>query len=161
MKRNRKVSLKKKSIIRQAAELNRQKPVIQKCYVANPKNLAEGQEIEFLVDTGSNCLVIPASLAKKLRLISVGRGESQLADGTVIQSDMAWIYIRLNGESVHTLTVIIDKAEPILGLDVMRILQLQVDPANDRLLKPIRRLSLIKIRFKKGVFPWKTLFGKH
>jgi clan AA aspartic protease len=152
--------MKSKTFIRHRAELQRGQPVMQKCYVANPLKPREGQEVSFVVDTGSSGLVIPSLLAKQLRLKPVGEGDSQLADGTVIQSKIAWVYIRINGESVHTLAIIIDKAQPLLGIDVMRILQLQIDPANERLLKPVKRLSLLRIRWNKGAFRWKTLFAK-
>ena len=128
-----------KRVVKHVTDLDGTKPVLQKCYVANPLNREKGQEVEFLVDTGSSCLVLPAWQAKKLKLKVVGKGQSELADGNVVENDIAWVFIQIAGESIHTLAVVIDKANPILGLDVMRVLQVQVDPANERILKPVRR----------------------
>jgi clan AA aspartic protease len=135
------------------AQLDREGQLIQKCYVANPLDHASGEQVPFVVDTGSTCIVIPMKLAKRLKLKSVGGGEGVLADGTVATCDMAWIYINVGGEGLPTMALIMKDAEPLLGLDVLKMLQLQIDPVRERLLKPLKRFRLIKFFMKRGAIP--------
>jgi clan AA aspartic protease len=138
-------------------ELEAEKPLIQKCFVANPLDHSLGEEVPFIIDTGATCIVIPMRLAQKLKLKSVGEGEGKLADGTRVPCDMAWLYINVDGEGLPTMALIMKDAEPLLGLDVMKMLQLQIDPVRERLLKPLKRFRLVKFFFKRGVIPSRTL----
>jgi predicted aspartyl protease len=99
-------------------------------------------------------------LARKLKLKSVGGGEGILADGTKAECDMAWLYINVDGEGLPTIALIMKDAQPLLGLDVMKMLQLQIDPVRERLLKPLKRFRLIRFFFKRGVIPSKTSSSK-
>ena len=143
------------------AELDHERQLIQKCYVANPLDHSLSEQVPFVVDTGASCIVIPLKLAKRLKLKSVGGGEGILADGTRAECQMAWLYINVGGDGLPTMALIMKDAQPLLGLDVMKMLQLQIDPARERLLKPLKRFTLIKMLFKKGVIPWKTSSSKH
>jgi clan AA aspartic protease len=141
-------------------ELEAERQLIQKCYVANPLDHSLGEKVSFVVDTGATCIVIPMRLAKKLKLKSVGGGEGILADGTRAPCDMAWLYINVDGEGLPTMALIMKDAQPLLGLDVMKMLQLQIDPVRERLLKPLKRFRLVKFFFKRGVIPFKTSSSK-
>lgn len=142
------------------AGLDPERQLIQKCYVANPLDHTLGEEVPFVVDTGSMSIVIPMRLARKLKLKSVGGGEGILADGTVARCDMAWIHINVDGEGVPTVAMIMKDAQPLLGLDVLKMLQLQVDPVRERLLKPLKRFRLVKFLLKRGVIRSKTSSSK-
>jgi predicted aspartyl protease len=142
-------------------ELEAEKPLIQNCFVANPLDHSLGEEVPFIVDTGATCIVIPTYLAKRLKLKSVGAGEGILADGRKSSCDIVWLHITVDGQGVPTMALVMKNAQPLLGLDVMKMLQLQIDPARERLLKPLKRFTLIKMLFKKGVIPWKTSSSKH
>lgn len=151
----------KRRVETRKAELDTEKSLRQNCYVANPLDHHLGLKVPFIVDTGATCIVIPTSLAKKLKLKSVGSGEGMLADGTKTTCDMAWLYINVDGEGLPTIALVMKEAEPLLGLDIMKMLQLQIDPVRERLLKPLKRFTLIKVLFKRGIIPWKTRSGKH
>jgi len=141
-------------------KLDVEKPVMQKCYIANPLNHNLGKQVLFLVDTGATSIIIPTTLAKKLKLKSVGSGEGILANGSRAQCEMAWVWVNVEGESLLITVIVLDNAEPILGLDVMKMLQLQIDPSRERLLKPIKRFSFISFLFKRGVLSSKTSSSK-
>jgi predicted aspartyl protease len=142
------------------AELDPEGQLIQKCYVANPLDHSLGEQVPFVVDTGASCIVIPLKLAKRLKLKSVGGGEGVLADGTRAACQMAWLYINVDGDGLPTMALIMKDAQPLLGLDVMKMLQLQIDPVRERLLKPLKRFKLVKFFFKRGVLPSKTSSSK-
>lgn len=141
-------------------ELEAEKQLIQKCFVANPLDHTLGEEVAFVVDTGASCIVIPMKLAKRLKLKSVGGGEGILADGTRATCDIAWLWINVDGDSLPTMALIMKDAQPLLGLDVMKMLQLQIDPVRERLLKPLKRFRVVKFFFKRGVIPSKTSSSK-
>lgn len=141
-------------------ELEAERQLFQKCYVANPLDHSLGEEVRFVVDTGASCIVIPMKLAKKLKLKSVGGGEGVLADGTRTACEMAWLYISVDGDGLPTMALIMRDAQPLLGLDVMKMLQLQIDPVRERLLKPLKRFRLVRFLFKRGVIPSKTSSSK-
>ena len=140
--------------------LEAERQLFQKCYVANPLDHSLGEDVRFVVDTGASCIVIPMKLARKLRLKSVGGGEGVLADGTRAACEMAWLYINVDGDGLPTIAMIMRDAQPLLGLDVMKMLQLQIDPVRERLLKPLKRFRLVKFLFKRGVLPSKTTSSK-
>jgi clan AA aspartic protease len=142
------------------SELDQERQLMQKCFLANPLDHELGGTVEFVVDTGASCIVIPLSLAKKLKLKTVGGGEGILADGTKVGCEMVWVYINVDGEGLVAIAMVIKDAQPLLGLDVIKMLQLQIDPARERLLKPLRRFKLIRFFFKRGVIPSKTSFSE-
>jgi clan AA aspartic protease len=142
------------------SELDQEKQLMQKCYLANPLDHNLGGQVEFVVDTGASCIVIPLSLAKKLKLKTVGGGEGIMANGTKVGCEMVWVYINVDGEGLVAIAMVIKEAQPLLGLDVIKMLQLQIDPARERLLKPLKRFKLIRFLFKRGVIPSKTSSSK-
>ena len=142
------------------AELDHDRQLIQKCYVANPLDHSLSEQVAFVIDTGASCIVIPLKLAKKLKLKSVGGGEALLADGMRAECQMAWLYISVDGDALATMALIMKDAQPLLGLDVMKMLQMQIDPVHERLLKPLKRFKLVRFFFKRGVLPSKTSSSK-
>jgi len=140
--------------------LDKERQLMQKCYLANPLDHSLGGMVEFVVDTGASCIVIPLSLAKKLKLKSVGGGEGVLADGTRVACDMVWAYINVDGEGLVAMAMVIKDAQPLLGLYVMKMLQLQIDPVREKLLKPLKYFRFVKFLFKRGVISSQTSFSK-
>jgi clan AA aspartic protease len=121
----------------------------QEAVIANPKNLRRQLKLRFLVDTGSTGTVIPAEVAKQLKLECVGQGLVELADGSKVKTKLAYIYMRINSEHVFTLCSYNGCAGALLGFDVMHVLGLQVDTEKKRLLKPIRLFSLKEFILRK------------
>jgi len=140
-------------------ELDRQCQLTQRCLITNPLDRGLGQNCDFVVDTGATSIVISTKLAKRLKLKSVGSGEGVLADGRHVACDIAWVYVNVDGEGLLALASVMQDAEPLLGLDVLKMLQLQIDPARERLLKPLKPLKsfrLVRFFFKRGVIPSRT-----
>jgi clan AA aspartic protease len=115
----------------------------QDVIVANPKMLKKQMKLRFIVDTGCSGCAIPQKLAKKLKLKAIGQGNVQLADGSIVKVKIAYMYMRIGGEHVFTLVTFNGGDEPLLGFDVMSMLQLQLDPHNKKILKPLRRSKLL------------------
>jgi clan AA aspartic protease len=122
----------------------------QDVIVANPKDVKKQIKLRFLVDTGCSGCAIPESLAKRLRLKAIGEGDVQLADGSIIKTKVAYLYMCIGGEHMFTLVTFNGCHQPLLGFDIMAMLQLQLDPHNKQVLKPIRRFKLLNFVLRKG-----------
>jgi clan AA aspartic protease len=118
--------------------------------VANPQDLNKQLRLRFLVDTGSSGTVIPRGVAEQLGLQCVGSGVVELADGSRIKTKIAYLYLKIDHEHVFTLASYDGCKTPLLGFDVMSVLGLQIDVNRKRILKPVRRFSLLNFILGKG-----------
>jgi aspartyl protease family protein len=87
-----------------------------------------GREVDFLVDTGATGTAIPATLARELRLESVGQVLSNTAGGMVTGQVMRADIALRGGVSAQRLRVVALPAldeRPLLGMDVLGRLRLQ------------------------------------
>jgi len=108
--------------------------------IANPADPEEKWcEIKFLVDTGAGMTAITTSMAKALGLKYVATAEVGLADGRIIKVNLAYAYLCIHGEGVFTIIGCGGCDVPLLGFDVLRLLQFQLDVAKKRVLRPARR----------------------
>ncbi|MCJ7768057.1 retroviral-like aspartic protease family protein [Candidatus Bathyarchaeota archaeon] len=121
--------------------------------IANPADPKRRSGIKFVVDTGASMTAITDEVAKRLRLKYVATAEVGLADGKVIKVDMAYVYLHIHGEHVFTLVCCGGCDVPLLGFDILSLLQLQIDVANKKVLRPVRR------RFKILRIVWKRVWG--
>ena len=121
--------------------------------VANPADPRKRSDIRFVVDTGASMTAITAEMAKSLRLKYVATAEVGLADGKVIKVNLAYAYLCIHGEHVFTLVGCGGCDVPLLGFDVLSLLQLQLDVANKKVLRPVRR------RFKVLRIVWRRVWG--
>jgi len=119
--------------------------------LVNPKNPKLKVKVSFLIDTGADGSMISQKLAKKLGLEPIGTVGCELADGTEISIDLAYAYINIAGEGVFALVGIApaNDFDPLLGFDIMEVLQLQIDITNKRLLKPWKRIKFIKMTLNR------------
>lgn len=131
-------------------EAQEETAVYQDILVANPKNFKKQMTLHFLVDTGCSGSAIPMKVARALELEPVGEGYALLADGTRVKTSIAYVYMRIADEHMFTLVAYDGCDEPLLGVDIMGLLGLQVDVSNKKVLKPLRRFSLRSILFGKG-----------
>jgi aspartyl protease family protein len=88
-----------------------------------------GENVEFLIDTGATSTAISQSLARDLKLKSVGQVQSNTAGGTVAGS-VVRIDLQLRGGVVaDRLSVValqgLNKSQPLLGMDVLGKLRWQ------------------------------------
>jgi predicted aspartyl protease len=121
--------------------------------IANPSDPRKRCDIRFVVDTGAGMTAITAEMAKSLGLKYVATAEVGLANGTVIKVNLAYAYLLIHGEHVFTLVGCGGCDVPLLGFDVMCLLQLQLDVANKKVLRPMRR------RFKILRIVWKRMWN--
>ena len=121
--------------------------------IANPADPRKRSDIRFVVDTGASMTAITAEMAKSLRLKYVATAEVGLADGRVIKVNLAYAYLCIHGEHVFTLVGCGGCDVPLLGFDVLSLLQLQLDVANKKVLRPMRR------RFKILRIVWRKVWG--
>src|SRR5438093_6391819 len=87
-----------------------------------------------LVDTGSTYTWIPRARFAALGIAPEFRREFELADGRVIELDMAVASARLNGQTLPTLVIFGERdTEPLLGVFTLEGFGMAVDPLNERL----------------------------
>jgi len=121
--------------------------------IANPADPRKRCDIKFVIDTGASMTAITSEMAKSLGLKYVATAEVGLADGKVIKVNLAYAYLCIHGEHVFTLVGCGGCDVPLLGFDVMYLLQLQLDVANKKVLRPARR------RFKILRIVWKRVWN--
>jgi len=118
--------------------------------IANPADPKKRCDIKFIVDTGAGMTAITSEIAKRLGLKYVATAEVGLANGTVIKVNLAYAYLYIHGEHVFTLVGCGGCDVPLLGFDVMCLLQLQLDVANKKVLRPARRsFKILRIVWKR------------
>lgn len=127
--------------------------------VANPLHHKKMVKAEFLVDTGANGCAISQELADKLELKSCGTVEAVLADGSVKRVSAAYIVLEIAGRKLYAWSVIDSGFQPILGVDVMDVLDVHIDVPKRKVLIPLKRLKprLIRLSF---LFSLKKAYGR-
>jgi len=79
-----------------------------------------------------------------LKLRRMGEVNMVLADGSIVKAWLSYVYLYIAEEGILTLvTVCTDEA--LLGVDILGLLNLQVDLARKKLLKPVKTLKIKKM----------------
>jgi clan AA aspartic protease len=92
------------------------------------------EAVEALVDTGATFTTTPAAILERLGVQRERRVRFRLADDRVIERDVGETYVRLNGQTLHTLVVFGDEgAQTLLGVYTLEAALLAVDPVGQRL----------------------------
>ena len=92
------------------------------------------ERIEALVDTRELYSILPASTLRRMGIAPTDTREFQLADGSIIDMDIAEVRIRVDGRQAGTIVVFGDEDEaPLLGSYSLEGLRLCVDDENKRL----------------------------
>jgi clan AA aspartic protease len=90
-------------------------------------------ETDALVDTGSVSPVLPSFVVQQLGLQIVGKRNAELADASVITTDVTEsVGIDVDGRRVDLQALITDN-EVIIGQTVLEMIDMQVDCMNHRL----------------------------
>ena len=98
-------------------------------------------ELEALVDTGAFYTALPARLLRELGVEPCDRRTLQLADGRLVDVDIAEARATIDGRSVTTQVAFgEDGSPPLLGAYTLEGLALTVDPIAERLVP--RELTL-------------------
>ncbi len=92
--------------------------------------------VEALVDTGSLYTTVPASLLEEIGTERIRQMRFELADGSVMETDIGVAVVALNGHAAPTLVAFgPDDVEPLLGAMTLQQLELAVDMKNERLVE--------------------------
>ena len=87
--------------------------------------------IEALVNTGSCFTRLPDSLLRELGIVPSRRIESELADGSVVEDEIGYVRVRLQGIESATIAVFAAESAPArLGHYTLTGSRLAVDPVN-------------------------------
>lgn len=98
-------------------------------------NDSKFERIEALVDTRELYSILPASTLKRLGIAPTDTREFQLADGSIIDMDIAEVRIRVDGRQAGTIVVFGEEDEaPRMGSYSLEGLRLCADAANKRLI---------------------------
>ena len=101
-----------------------------------------GKAMPAVVDTGSYLSSVPSSLLQEIGVTPHETQQFQLADGTLIEEDIGYATLAVDGHSVITLVSFgRDGTEALLGALTLQEMRLMVDPVNELLAPapPIRR----------------------
>ncbi len=100
------------------------------------------RDIEALVDTGATFSMAPAGLLRELGHRPIARRAFELADGNVVERDLAEVPLRIDSE-VRTTTCVFDEAakEPLLGAVTLEQFLLAADPIHQKLV-PVHGLLM-------------------
>ena len=92
------------------------------------------ERIDALVDTRELYTILPASTLRRMGVAPTDTREFQLADGSIIDMDIAEVRIRVDGRQAGTIVVFGDEDEaPRMGSYSLEGLALCADAANKRL----------------------------
>ncbi len=92
------------------------------------------ETVEALVDTGASHTVAPASVLRRLGVTVQERWPFRLADERVVERDVGFAAVRINGRFAPVVVVFGDEgAESLLGAHTLKGLRLAVDPVARRL----------------------------
>lgn len=116
--------------------------------VANPEDPNSAKRVDFLVDTGAAGCAIPKSLADELGLQEKGVVDVGLADGRSVKASACYVLLEVNRRKIYTWAIVGEGFEPILGIDVMKILKIHVDVPVRSPLMPLRNFKAKSITIK-------------
>ena len=107
--------------------------------VTEVTNIMGGEEsymLPFLVDTGATDTVIPSNELERLGIKREYKQDYELADGTVVNYDVGYAFLRVNGVKVASNVVFgEEKSEPLLGVTILESAGFIVDPVRQILKK--------------------------
>lgn len=118
--------------------------------VSNPEDPGRSKKLSFLVDTGAAGCALPKSVADELGLQEKGIVDVGLADGRSVKASATYVLLEVGGRRVYTWAIIGEGFEPILGVDVMRVLKIHVDVSEKTSLVPLRSFKVNAIRMNNN-----------
>ncbi len=98
-----------------------------------PMDQSRFERIEALVDTGATYTVVPRDVLERLGIAPQLR-RFRIADGRLVELDMAVVMMRLEGQTLPTLCIFGEPGmDALLGVVTLEEFGLGVDPVNQRL----------------------------
>ena len=121
--------------------------------IRNPADHSRSWEGSFVVDTGAVDCVVPRQHLEAIGLVSEGRREYTLADGSKVSLDITVARVEFMGE-IAGVTVAMGEgfSEPLLGVTALESMGIEVDPHNQELNK-LGSIRLVGIRPANDPFP--------
>jgi large subunit ribosomal protein L1 len=105
--------------------------------------------VEAMVDTGATFSSLPRKLLEELGYHPIARRPFELADGRLVERDLAEVPVRIEGEVRTTTCVFADEESPVLlGAVTLEQFLLAPDPVRKRLV-PVPGLALMTKQGKK------------
>lgn len=99
-----------------------------------PMDQSRFERIEALVDTGATYTVVPRDVLERLNIAPQFRRRFRVADGRVVELDMAVVMMRLEEQTLPTICVFGEAGmDALLGAVTLEEFGLGVDPVNQRL----------------------------
>jgi len=99
-----------------------------------PMDQSRFEQIEALVDTGATYTVVPSNVLERLGITPQFRRRFRIADGRVVELDMAWAVVRVEGQMTYTICVFGEpETDVLLGRVTLQSLGLKVDTLKQRL----------------------------
>jgi clan AA aspartic protease len=99
-----------------------------------PMDGSRFERIEALVDTGATYTVVPRDVLERLGITPQFRRRFRIADGRVVELEMAFVIVRLEGEMTYTLCAFGEPGtDALIGKVTLVSLGLGVDAENQRL----------------------------
>jgi len=99
-----------------------------------PMDQSRFEQIEALVDTGATYTVVPKDVLERLGITPQFRRRFRIADGRVVELDMAWAVVRVEGQMTYTICVFGEpETDVLLGRVTLQSLGLKVDTLKQRL----------------------------
>lgn len=107
-----------------------------------PMNQSRFERIEALVDTGATYTVVPRDVLERLGIEPQLRRRFRVADGRVVELDMAWAVVKTEGQMAYTICIFGEPGmDSLLGAVTLEELGLGVDTLNQRLV-PVELLLI-------------------
>ena len=104
------------------------------------------ETVEALVDTGATYTSLPASMLARLGVAPQRHLEFELATGEVIEQEIGFATVRIDGVTAPTVVVFAaDNTLPLMGAHALEGVAMAVDPVGKRLL-PTRALLMRRQR---------------
>jgi clan AA aspartic protease len=99
-----------------------------------PMDGSRFERVEALVDTGATYTVVPRDVLERLGITPQFRRRFRIADGRVVELEMAFVIVRLEGEMTYTLCAFGEPGtDALIGKVTLVSLGLGVDAENQRL----------------------------
>jgi len=95
-------------------------------------------EVDALIDTGTNRLLIPKEVAERLGVKPMFKVKAELADGRVKEVDVGPVFVEMLERGAPELAAIAEKGDVCVGAETLETLGLAVDPVTGEVY-PTRR----------------------
>jgi clan AA aspartic protease len=96
------------------------------------------EPVDALVDTGATYTWLPRDVLERLGVQPQGQRPFVLADGREVEYGVAWVRVRIDGQTEYSLCIFGEPGtDPLLGVFTLEAFGLGVDPVNRKLV-PVR-----------------------